>query len=80
MDEIEKLLRKVDKKDRAALYAALDALRNGNVAGLKIKKLTNSRFYRVRVGDFRIVFLMGGNKNTVIIESVRLRNERTYRT
>lgn len=78
MDEIEKLLRKRKRKDRERLLAALQALKRGDHEGLQVKKLAGSRFYRVRVGDFRIIFSIGGKDQGVIVESVRIRNEKTY--
>lgn len=79
MDEIEKLLRKVKKKDRERLLKAMEALRQGQIEGLKIKKLSGSRFYRVRIGDFRIIFSIDDQRKTILIESVRLRNESAYK-
>lgn len=77
MDELEKLLRQAQKKDRERLLRALAALRQGKLDGLEIKKLTNSLLYRVRTGDFRITFSMNGK--TIEIESVQRRNEATYK-
>ncbi len=78
MDEIEKLLRKASKKDRERLLVALGSLQNGEATNLKIKKLTGSDFYRVRIGDYRIIFAFDKSKKSIIIETVRLRNEHTY--
>ena len=44
---------------------------------LNIKKLQNSDFYRVRKGRFRIIFHI--EKKTVVIDSIKLRNENTYK-
>lgn len=79
MDEIEKLLRKAHKKDRERLLAVMVALRKGDVAGLQIKKLAGSALYRVRVGNFRISFVLDKEKKTIEIVRVRLRNEATYK-
>ncbi|EKD33258.1 MAG: hypothetical protein ACD_76C00057G0003 [uncultured bacterium] len=79
MDEMEKLLRKAKKKDRERLLAAMTALRNGQIKGFKIKKISGSNFYRIRIGDFRIIFSIDETKKTIIIESVRLRDEGTYK-
>jgi len=79
MDEMEKLLRKIKKKDRERLLETMNALQQGKVEGLKVKKLTHSSFYRIRIGDFRIIFSMDEQRKMIIIESVRLRNERTYK-
>ena len=78
MDEIAKLLKKVKQKDRERLLACMEALQNGELNALKIMKLTGSSLYRLRVGDFRIVFSID-KQQRVVIESVRLRNEKTYK-
>lgn len=78
MDEIEKLLRKRKRQDRERLLVALEALKRGDLAGLQIKKLSGSPFYRVRIGDFRIIFSMNDQNHSIRVESVRIRNERTY--
>ena len=78
MDEIEKLLRKTNRKNRERLLTVIEALQQGQMEYLDIKKLSGSFHYRVRVGDFRIIFTMN-NKKQIEIQSVRLRNEKTYR-
>lgn len=77
MDKIVKLLKKAKEKDRERLLACIEVLESGELETLKVKKLGGSPFYRVRVGDFRIVFSIDKQKR-VLIESVRLRNEKTY--
>ena len=78
MDELEKLLRKAPTQDRERLVSALEKLHRGDLDGLKIKKLSGSPFHSVRIGDFRIIFLIG-KQNEIQIESVRRRNEKTYK-
>ncbi len=79
MDELEKLLRKAQKKDRERLLLALTAIKQGKLEGLTIKKLVDSPLYRVRVGDFRISFSINEQKKIIEIQSVRRRNEATYK-
>ena len=77
MDNIEKLFRKITVKERALLSEISEKLINGETAGLNIKKLSGSDFYRLRKGVFRIIF---HHKNGApIIDSIRLKNEKTYR-
>jgi len=78
MDEIEKLLRKAAKKDRERLFGAMESLRNGKIDGLRMTKISGSSLFRVRVGDFRIIFSINDRKG-IVIESVRRRNEETYK-
>ncbi|OGL61900.1 hypothetical protein A3C09_02830 [Candidatus Uhrbacteria bacterium RIFCSPHIGHO2_02_FULL_47_44] len=79
MDKIEKLLRKAKKADRERLLAVLEAVREGKLEGLHVKRLTNSAFYRVRVGDFRIIFSIDHANKRILIESVSSRDENTYK-
>jgi len=78
MRDIEKLLRKISKKDRQMLLDIIGALTQKNHTGLVIKRLQGNNFYRVRKGTFRIIFHYNKNKET-IIDSIRMRNESTYR-
>jgi len=77
MDKIQKLLRKISKRDREKLLELVERLLGGDKQGLNIKKVINSEFYRLRSGRFRIIFHKE-DKN-IIIDSIRLRNEKTYK-
>lgn len=79
MNEIEKLLQKVPREDRERLLATMTALRRGDRTGMNIKKLSNTSLYRVRVGKFRIQYSIDSETQTISIESVRRRNEATYK-
>lgn len=79
MDPIEKLLRKANRKDREHLLEVLLKLQRGEVDDLKILKLKGSHEYRVRVGRFRIRFLIDAKTKRVEVRSVKLRNEDTYK-
>lgn len=78
MRDIEKLLRKISKRDRKALLTVIEMLIEKKHSGLAVKKLQGSDFYRVRKGAFRIIFHYGKNKE-IIIDSIRLRSEDTYK-
>ncbi len=92
MDRIEKLFRKISANERELLLNISKRIISGETAGLNIKKLSGSDFYRLRKGVFRIIFHYenepdrtasgavsgrGWNKIT-IIDSIRLKNEKTY--
>ena len=77
MDRIEKLFRKINTDERALLSGISKKLENGETAGLNIKKLSGSDFYRLRKGIFRIIFHY--ENKTPIIDSIQLKNEKTYR-
>ena len=78
MDHIAKLFRKISKKDRESLKSLVLLLQDTKERKkLNIKKLQNSDFYRIRKGRFRIIFHL--EKKNVIIDSIKLRNENTYK-
>ncbi len=51
-------------------------LKNNN-----IKRLTGvlSGYYRLRIGDFRVVYLLDADSQTMFIKAILLRNEKTYK-
>ncbi|MEK7145073.1 MAG: hypothetical protein AAB794_04455 [Patescibacteria group bacterium] len=77
MNDIEKLLRKVHPHDKIVLVETLRLLRQGETFGLRIEKVSGSDFYKTRKGNFRFVFHY--EDNAIIIDRVRLRDEKTYR-
>ena len=77
MDKIRKLLRRVAKKDRERLLMTIEYLISGNHINLDIRKIKKSEQYRVRVGNYRIIFSKMNEK--VIIDSIKPRNESTYK-
>jgi len=77
MNRIEKLFRKISAGERALLLDISKKLMAGETVGINIKKLSDSNFYRLRKGIFRIIFHYE-NKNTVI-DSIRIKNEKTYK-
>lgn len=77
MNHIEKLFRKINKKDREVLLKTLNLILARNLKELVAIKLSASDFYRVRKGNFRIIFHYEGEET--VIDAVRLRNEGTYK-
>ncbi len=77
MNKIEKLLLKIYKKDRIELLKVLETIINGGES-LKILKVKNTDFFRVRSKQFRIIFHK--DSGGVVIDSVKLRNENTYKS
>lgn len=78
MNKIEKLLRKISKKDRDALLKIVEEIIIGkDISHLKPIKLEGLELYRIRKGNFRIIFHK--ENNSIIIDSIRMRNENTYK-
>ena len=78
MDKIEKLFRKISSKNRLLLSNIIDQLLEGNKTGLHVTKIKDTDFFKLRKGDFRIIFHYEKD-NVIIIDSIRVRNEKTYR-
>ena len=77
MNKIEKLLGKISKKDRFALIHIIeDIVSNKDIAQLKPIKLQGLELYRIRKGNFRIIFHKESSK--YVIDSIKLRNDTTY--
>jgi len=76
MDKIKKFLEKRTKKERVFLIQKLTFLELGKLDGLNIVKIKNSDLYRLKVGRYRILFHLEGNK--IIIDDIRLRDNQTY--
>ncbi len=77
MNDIDKLLKKISRKDRVMLRHLIENLLNDN-KDIEVNKLKGSDFYKVRKGNFRIILHYDSCKN-IIIDSVRLRQENTYK-
>jgi len=77
MDKIQKLLKKISTKNRQALLNIIEILVSGQKKGLNIVKIKGSDFFRLRNGNFRIIFHYESKE--VIIDSIKVRNEKTYK-
>ncbi|MBI4090899.1 MAG: hypothetical protein HY422_02645 [Candidatus Komeilibacteria bacterium] len=77
MNKIEKLFRKISAQDRERLLMLIQKLAAGELRGLDIVKIKNTNFFRVRSGTFRLIFHREKNGD-VIVDSIRMRNEKTY--
>lgn len=77
MDKNAKFFRKLSPKQQDLLNTIIARLVSGTQQGLVIKKLTGSDYFRLRKGPFRIIFHYEDNE--VVIDTVRLKNEATYK-
>lgn len=79
MDKIEKLLKKLSKKDFDAVQEVLQKILLHETTDLDIKKLSGYQsVFRVRVGKLRIIFIK--KVNDIEILEISRRSEKTYRT
>lgn len=77
MNDTEKFFRKISKKERNLLLGIIEALVKKDHKGLVIKKLEKSDFFRLRKGNFRIIFHYDNDE--VVVDAVRLKGENTYK-
>lgn len=76
-DRIQKNLNKLSNKDRRKIKKLLVLIKTDKWAGLDLKKLKNrDKIFRVRKGDFRIIFKKDGNEIFLLI--VERRSDNTY--
>jgi mRNA-degrading endonuclease RelE of RelBE toxin-antitoxin system len=75
MDAIGKLLKKIKSSDKKRILGVMEKVQKGELRGLK---LSSKNQYRIRIGNYRIKYSVKGNLK--IIDEVRRRNERTYKS
>lgn len=70
-----KQIGKLSKDDAKAIFEAIKTLKNWPDCR-NVKALTALEGYRLRVGDYRIMF--SADRGTITITEVKRRNEHTY--
>lgn len=79
MQKINKFLNSLNEKERESLEVLISHLCKNDIAGLNVKKLKGiENLFRIRKGDFRIMFSYAAD-DSVVIEFVGRRNDTTYR-
>ncbi len=81
--EISKRVRKqvarLPRRDQARVLAAVKALaKNPRPTGCRPVRAVGKGAYRVRVGDYRVIYAVLDDERVVIIARVARRNESTY--
>ncbi len=77
MDKILKFLKKRSPTERERLIFVVRAITENKLEGMDVKKLKGfDSVFRVRVGNFRIIFEKTGKENWV--RSIAKRDGRTY--
>ncbi len=78
MDKMHKLLRKIQPKDALRISIVLEKIDGGNVSNLDILKLKGfTDVFRVRVGDYRVIFRKGDTE--LMILEISKRSDTTYK-
>lgn len=74
---VVKQLDKIPTKDYSPISRAIQNLKE-TPRPVGCKKLFES-LYRIRLGDFRVIYLIDDKNRTIVITKVERRKERTYR-
>ena len=76
---VERQLDRIQRRDRVRVSRRIAAL-SANPRPRRVEKLTADRDerYRVRQGDWRIIYTIDDRNRTVLIDDVTRRNEATY--
>ena len=67
-------LKKIDKSSLAGIFGALELLRNNPRPPLS-RQLKGSPYFRVRVGGYRIIYLIKKSALVILVIDVGLRKE-----
>ncbi len=73
-------LGRLPRRDRDRVVAAIEALaEDPRPAGCMPVRAAPRRTYRLRVGDYRVVYLVLDDQQVIIVARVATRSEATYR-
>ena len=80
MDKIEKILRILSPKEQQAMTLLLEQLKRDYTKIPGIKALQGMKgFFRIRMGQYRIVFIVDPVTKKAEIRRITRRNERAYK-
>ena len=71
--QARKQLRDIPRKDRLRISGAIELL-GDNPVPPKALKLTNRDGYRLRVGDYRIIYIFNSNRLIILIINIAHRS------
>lgn len=75
-----KALARLPKQDQARVVAAIDTLGEDlRPAGCVPVRAAPKRTYRIRVGEYRVVYVVLDDERVVIVARIARRSESTYR-
>jgi len=78
VDKIVKLLRKMEAKEREKILSIRESILDRDFKKLNVSKVKGRKYhFRVRVGNFRIIFFDNGNEISIL--EIRKRDENTYK-
>ncbi|MDY0081450.1 MAG: type II toxin-antitoxin system RelE/ParE family toxin [Ignavibacteriaceae bacterium] len=74
LSSADKNLRRINSKDREKIALGISKLSN-NPRPHGSKKLKGSEFYRLRIGDYRVIYLIKDNRLIVVVVRIGHRRE-----
>lgn len=74
---VEKETRRIPHRDRQKIDQVILALAT-NPRPHGCKKLTEKEGYRIRVGDYRVLYTIDDKNRIVVIYRIKIRSEKTY--
>ncbi|HVW66130.1 MAG TPA: hypothetical protein VHA78_00180 [Candidatus Peribacteraceae bacterium] len=80
MDKIIKLLRRMNAKERDAMLLLMEQIKRDHTKVPGVKALQNMEgMFRVRIGQYRIIFVIDKKTKKAEIRRISRRNEKTYK-
>jgi len=77
---VRKEVARLPRQDQARILVAVKALaQDPRPPGCKPIKVAGQGTYRVRVGDYRVIYTVLDNERVVVVARVARRSESTYR-
>ncbi|HED37773.1 MAG TPA: type II toxin-antitoxin system RelE/ParE family toxin [Ignavibacteria bacterium] len=70
----DKALKKINPKDRALIAGEINKL-SKNPRPYGYKKLKGTKFYRIRIGNFRVIYQINNKKLLVLVVRIAHRKE-----
>ena len=74
LSSAHKALKRINREDRIAIAKAIDGL-SQNPRPYGYKKLKGSKLYRIRIGDYRVIYQINNAKLVVLIVRIGHRRE-----
>ena len=79
MNELQKVLAKLTAKEKKLVTETIEKIAKHSFEGLNVEKLKGTdNAFRVRKGDFRILYYLKSNNEPMII-AIKRRSEKTYK-
>jgi len=79
MDKIDKVLARLNVKEREIFAKILQKISDGKLADFDLKKLKGrSDVFRIRFGRWRVIYRVGQN-GKIFLLSLEKRSEKTYK-